>query len=203
MCRCSVPAMQEKLAPKERPSPEAKHPAKSLITATTTKETTPARWKDCAASSPRGAAPALQSRRPLPQEPEEGSQESSEEAAKADRVAQRQQARPTAVPVPLRGDGPKDIEGLEAAEAGDGPAGPKFYRAMDSIMVAKHERPKRALERDGADTGKLAFCVAGGLVLVMLAIGTIGFVIVKIMSPAAASSENVSSEVSQPTQRDF
>lgn len=67
MCRCSVPAMQEKLAPKERPSPEAKHPAKSLITATTTKETTPARWKDCAASSPRGAAPALQSRRPLPQ----------------------------------------------------------------------------------------------------------------------------------------
>ncbi|XP_054933873.1 uncharacterized protein [Dermacentor andersoni] len=79
-------------------------------------------------------------------------------------------------------------EGIEFAEAG---RTHKFYRAMDSIVVAKHDKP-RPRDSEVVDTGMMAFCVAGGAALVLMAICTVTFVIIKMMQSLAVSRGNYS-----------
>ncbi|XP_065294312.1 uncharacterized protein [Dermacentor albipictus] len=77
-------------------------------------------------------------------------------------------------------------EGIEFAEAG---RTHKFYRAMDSIVVAKHDKP-RPRDSEVVDTGMMAFCVAGGAALVLMTICTVTFVIIKMMQSLAVSRGN-------------
>ncbi|XP_077523462.1 uncharacterized protein LOC144134412 [Amblyomma americanum] len=74
------------------------------------------------------------------------------------------------------------IEGDEGIEVPAAARDRKFYRAMDSIMVAKHDKPRRRVpENTDSSSSLMAFCVAGGLALVIMAICTVSFVIVKMM----------------------
>ncbi|KAL1426290.1 hypothetical protein MTO96_018343 [Rhipicephalus appendiculatus] len=82
-------------------------------------------------------------------------------------------------------DAADDIEFAEAARSH------KFYRARDSIVIAKHHKPRPA-DSEVVDTGTMALFLAGGAALVLMAICTVTFVTIKMMHSLVVAQGNFS-----------